>query len=515
MNWTFVSKNDHVGAAAGLIGLLLALSTPFEAVAQHAHYKLIDVGTLGGPNSGVGFEGFPLNALSSQGVIAACSDTSIADPNYPNFNPSMPQSAFELPQPNPMIFHAFEWKDGKLTDLGALPGVNSSCPNHISGDSLIAGASQNGVIDPNTGWPEIQAVLWRHGEPINLGTLGGSESYANSVNNRGQVVGLATNATPDPFGIGFGQQARAFLWENGHMHDLGTLGGPDAFAIDINDRGQVLGYSFINSIADAATGIPTGDGFLWENGKMIGIPDALGGTQVSPFFLSNKGEVLGAADLPGDLPGQEHPFLWKNGAFTDLGTLGGTQGRAQKINAAGQIIGDATFAGDVILPNGLVTLDHAVMWRNGEKLDLGTVENDACSQGFDINSHGQAVGWSGACDQSVLRAALWENGRPAVDLNTLTSSDTGIYVYFAVNINDRGEIAAAGTLPTGENRAVLLIPCDEEHPGVEGCDYSPMELSTVAASHTTPQRQMTPEEIGRIHTLLMKQHHGFMPRKIQ
>jgi probable HAF family extracellular repeat protein len=463
MNKSTAFKNS-AGVVIAMIGSLLALSAPFAAVAQHTHYKVIDVGTLGGPNSGVGFEGFPMNALSNQGVLTACSDTSSADPNYPNFNPNMPQSAFELPQPDPMIFHAFEWRDGRLTDLGALPGVNSSCPNHISRNSLIAGASQNGLIDPVTGWPEIQAAFWKHGGLINLGTLGGHESYANSVNNRGQVVGLATNATPDSFPFpGFGQQARAFLWEHGVMRDLGTLGGPDAFAIDINDRGQVLGFSFINSIPNAATGFPTGEGFLWDNGKMTDIPDPLGGTVVSPFYLSNRGEVVGAADLPGDLPGQEEPFLWENGTFTDLGTLGGTQGRAEKVNDSGQIIGDATFAGDVI--------DHAVIWQNGEKFDLGTVGSDACSQGFDINSQGQAVGWSGACDQSVLRAAIWERGGPMVDLNTLISPDTGIYIFFAVNINDRGEIAAAGLLPNGLTRAVLLVPCDKAHPDLEGCNY--------------------------------------------
>lgn len=439
------------------IGLLPVLAGAQESALRgadkrHHQYKLIDVGTLGGPNSGVGFEGFPMNALSSDGVLAACSDTAIADANYPNFNPSMPQSAFELPQPNPRIFHSFEWKDGRLIDLGALPGLNSSCPNHVSSNSLIAGASQNGTIDPITGWPEIQAVLWKHGRIIGLGTLGGYESFANAVNSHGQVVGQASNTTPDGFPFpGFGQQSRAFLWENGVMRDLGTLGGPDAFAIDINDRGQVLGFSFVDSVANASTGIPTGHGFVWENGKMTDIPDPLGGTIVSPFYLNNKGQVVGAADLPGDLPGQQHPFLWQNGVFTDLGTLGGNVGRAEKINDAEQIVGDATFSGDVI--------DHAVIWHEGMKSDLGTVGNDACSQGFDINSHSEVVGWSGSCDQSTLRASLWEPGGPMIDLNSLIPSNHGIYVYFAVNINDRGEIAAAGILPNGRNRAVLLIPC--------------------------------------------------------
>jgi hypothetical protein len=85
-----------------------------------------------------------------------------------------------------------------------------------------------------------------------------------------------------------------------------------------------------------------------------------------------------------------------------------------------------------------------------------------------------------------------------VDLNTLISSNPGIYVYFAVNINDRGEIAAAGALPNGDMRAMLLIPCDEDHPNIEGCDYSPMELAASHATDTAPQQQLTPQEISRI-----------------
>lgn len=67
-----------------------------------------------------------------------------------------------------------------------------------------------------------------------------------------------------------------------------------------------------------------------------------------------------------------------------------------------------------------------------------------------------------------------------VDLNTLIPPGSGIDVAAADSINDRGEISSEGGLPNGDNRAVLLIPCDENHPGVDGCDYSLVDASMVA-----------------------------------
>jgi len=454
------------------ITVFLTLAIPVQMTAQHTRYKLVDVGTLGGPNSSVGFEASPLNALSSEGVFAACAETATPDPNYPNFNPLILPSSYGLQQPDPMIFHAFQWKNGVLTDLGALPGIHSSCVSHISGNGLIAGQSETDTIDPITGWPEAQAVLWKRGRLINLGTLGGNESFTTSVNNRGQVVGLAESATPDPFPYpGFGQQARAFVWEKGRMRDLGTLGGPDAFAIEINDRGQILGVSFTNSTPQPTTGVPTFDGFLWENGTMTDIPDPLGGTQLSPYYLSNRGQVVGNANLAGDNFEQaRHPFLWEEGTFTDLGTFGGTIGDAYKINDAGQIVGEASFADGTY---------HAALWQRGEIFDLGTVANDPCSVALDINSRGQAVGWSGVCDQSAPRPFLWDKNAGMVDVNTLISADSGIYVFWASNINDRGEIAAAGLLPSGDIHAVLLIPCGADDSGCKD-GTTPNAVSTIS-----------------------------------
>ncbi len=194
------------------IMLLAALATRVGIAAQeqqqeqkkeHTRYKLIDLGTFGGPTSYFSTSGFGTQVLSNPAVVTGSADTSAPDPYAPNcFNPDC------------FLTHAFRWHEGVLADLGALPGTNSSAAGAINARGWIVGISENGVIDPLTGFPESQAVLWKDRQITSLGTLGGNESVAVYVNNGGQVVGFATNATPDPFSLfGLGTQIRTFLWE--------------------------------------------------------------------------------------------------------------------------------------------------------------------------------------------------------------------------------------------------------------------------------------------------------------
>jgi uncharacterized membrane protein len=229
-----------------------ALEIPVRLPAQeHLRYKLIDLGTLGGPQS------FGVNT-NNRGMAVGFADTTTPDPNYPNFNPGFVQ--------DPFIYHAFEWNNGALVDLEALPGKNSSSGG-VSASGLVAGQSLIGTINPLTGWPEGNAVFWKDGQIINLGTLGGHESAAGQVNSRGQVTGYAQNAIPDPLSIVYflflrlsnGTQTRAFLWdESKGMQDIGTLGGPDAFAPYINERGLYeLHTEFYNGCTHARP-VPVG-----------------------------------------------------------------------------------------------------------------------------------------------------------------------------------------------------------------------------------------------------------------
>src|ERR1035438_666762 len=191
-----------------------ALAISIQAWAQdgsmHHQYKLTQVGTLGGPDNDFSSSS---NYFDIQGGIVGFAATATADP----FSPNCFYDCF--------VDHAIKFQYGTLTGLGALPGTNSSVAIGVNDYGLIVGFSETGSVDPATGYPEYHAVVWEHGVIKDLGTFGGSVSYANAVNNWGQAIGSAANAVPDQYSqdIGCGgwncwpmsTQMRAFLGRHG------------------------------------------------------------------------------------------------------------------------------------------------------------------------------------------------------------------------------------------------------------------------------------------------------------
>ncbi len=417
-------------------------------------YRLIDSGTFGGPASYFqnGLDGI----LNDRGTAVGLANTADHDP----FDPFCITA-------NCFVAHAFRVKDGRVQDLGTLPGGASSAAQWISANGFIAGLSNNGATDPTfPGFPELRAVLWQHGQIVDLGTLpeGGFQSIANAVNNHREVVGLATNTTPDPFSfVGVPTQTRAFLWQNGVMQDLGTLGGPDAIAGFINDRGEITGPSYLP--IDPVTGTPSAvHPFFWKDGHMIDI-GSLGGTDSEPTAMNARGEVVGYSTLAGD--STLHPFLWRKGRLTDLGTLGGDTGLTNWINDAGDIVGKTDLAGPLSPQD-----HHAVLWTHGVIKDLGTLTGDSSSNAYFVNDRGQVVGTSEDRAHMLIgvgeHAFLWEDGGPMVDLNSLIPAGSSLQLTYAVAINDQGEIAGFGVPPGCApqdyefcGHAYILMPCDE------------------------------------------------------
>jgi hypothetical protein len=78
-----------------------------------------------------------------------------------------------------------------------------------------------------------------------------------------------------------------------------------------------------------------------------------------------------------------------------------------------------------------------------------------------------------------------------IDLNTLVAPGSGLQLLIAHSINDRGEIAGDGILANGDSHAFLLIPCDENQTGAQGCEnngtsaMTQSEAASVAHNATT------------------------------
>ena len=459
--------------------LFAALALPLQLAAQdqaksnhphqYHHYQINDVGTFGGPNSSYLLPAPGGRLLNNSGTAVGSADTPTADPYCLGVN-------FDC-----FVAHGFKWQNGVTHELGALPGfngLNNAAANWVNDSGLTVGTSENG-IDPLTGGLAVEAVLWgKDGSLTDLGTFGGNDGFGNAVNNRGQVAGVALNAIPDPYTavfIPFGAtQANAFLWtRSAGLQDLGTLGGTGSAAVLINERGQIAGWSFTNTTVNPTTGIPTLDPFLWD--KTVGMIDlgTLGGTSGQAYALNNRGQVVGQSNNTGDVTCRA--FLWdKTAGIRDLGTLGGEDAVAIALNDAGDVVGQAGVPGSVSCNEWPM---HAFLWRKGMMSDLGSLDGIPFSTALSINAKGQIVGNVG----DAVLATLWEDGGPLVDLNTLIPSNPGLVLFDALYINDSGEIAALGVLPDGVTiHSFVLTPCDDNHPGVEVCDYSMVDAATTA-----------------------------------
>lgn len=126
------------------------------------------------------------------------------------------------------------WEHGVPREIPNLGGATWNTPMAINDGGDVAGFSNIG--DDATGSPRLFAFLWTGGSIAhNLGALGDDNmSQAYGINARGQVVGRSC-----------GSVCRAFLYDNGVMHDLNELLEPAGHRLElarhINDAGVITG----------------------------------------------------------------------------------------------------------------------------------------------------------------------------------------------------------------------------------------------------------------------------------
>ncbi len=135
--------------------------------------------------------------------------------------------------------HVFFWNQKEGVSLLDLPG--SSIPKVFNNKKQIAGQyKENGFqrgffYDPVSGFCDI-------------GSLGGSNTWVMDMNAKGQIVGYSETGKLSPLRSGF-REIHAFIWHEGVMNDLGVLigdiglGGDESVASGISDRGDIIGHS--------------------------------------------------------------------------------------------------------------------------------------------------------------------------------------------------------------------------------------------------------------------------------
>ena len=296
-----------------------------------------------------------------------------------------------------------------MNDIGTLGGYQSWAAS-INEKGQVIGWSYT------FGNAAIHGFIWDENKMRDLGSLGGN-SYASGINENGQVVGcsyLADNETQ-----------HGFIWKDGKMTDLG-IPGVSSYAAGINDKGQVVGW--YNADDNSKT-----RGFIWENGKITDLGTL--GEDTYAVGINNKGQVIGYSYFEN---GTHHGFMWENGKMTDLGTLGGDNSEAAALNEKGQVVGNSNFAGKNISIHGFI-------WRNGEMIDLGTFGGDAYAVG--INDKGQVVGHS--YNSYGTYAFKWEDGK-VTNIGNLG----GDYSQ-ATAINENGQVVGWSSLSNGEKHVFI------------------------------------------------------------
>jgi probable HAF family extracellular repeat protein len=362
-----------------------------------------------------------------------------------------------------------------VTDLGTLGGFFTQA-------SLV---NDHGVVSGVSSLPDgtQHAVIWANGSLSDIGTpgLGGPNSLAIGVNEKGQVAVQAESSTLDPNNENFcayftGLECLPSRWQDGVMTQLPLLGGNNGTVNQINNRGEIAGIAE-NSTRDPdcpsaravnGTGPQVLDfeAVIWgAQGEVTQLSPLRGDTVGMAMWLNDSGQAVGTSGtcantvLPPFVVGP-HAVLWeKDGSVTDLGNLGGTANPALvgtgnvafAINNQGQVTGVSTLADN--------THTHAFLWtRDTGMQDLGTLPGDVNSAGLGTNNRGDVVGSSinGDVGTGSARAILWHNGA-MIDINTL-APDSPVYLLVAFGINDAGQIVGFGISASGEIHGFLATP---------------------------------------------------------
>lgn len=235
------------------------------------------------------------------------------------------------------------WLANGDTPQISVPGVAMLYDGSTSRPLASLGGSNNGAFDVNNEDTAVghstvagSAALWTavrylNGHVEELGVANGGQSTANAINDMGQIVGAGQ----------FGNGYYAYLWNGpGEFQVLGSLGGSSSYPNDINNHGVTVGDS---ELAPDPSGAIHSKAFVYENGQMTAL-DVFGSQNSTATAINERGQIVGGFVLGNS--GIVHPFFFDpQTGMHDIG-LPGMKSGAWDINEFGVIVGSAQRAPD-------------------------------------------------------------------------------------------------------------------------------------------------------------------------
>ena len=256
-------------------------------------------------------------------------------------------------------------------------------------------------------------------------------SIPRAINGRGQAVGWGSDS---PNLVDSLANIHALFFDGAKSRDLGTLGGKNSQAFNLNAGGQVVGTAQVTSGERHA--------FVWNRGRLRDLGTLPNAKYSAAYGINKAGDIVGVSAFDGL---NNHAVLWRKGKISDLGVLpNGSGSFARAINDRGQIVGFGRIEDDT----------HAFLYENGKMNDLGTLGKDP-SNANSINNAGEIVGAS-AIKGGRRHACLWRDGKP-FDLNLLIAKSEWT-LREAYNVNSRGQIVCLGANGSGVLYSLLLTP---------------------------------------------------------
>jgi probable HAF family extracellular repeat protein len=382
----------------------------------------------------------------------------------------------------------------RVTDLGTGGNDNGACAMSVNNQGwteIMTGnkvpGQQNSILGPLLNG---RALIDVDGFNLDLGTLGGLNSWMNwgEINDHGQVVGDSETAVPDPNGediCGFGTHLTClpFLWQNGHMSALPTVGGNNGQASAINNRGQIAGFAENGTVDSSCPPGTTNNRIqlpvLWEKGKAQPLPTG-SDPDGDALWINDQGQAVGYTETCGEAT--IHAVSWEDGTISPPLPDFGTGSIAYGNNNRGQIVGTVGSPDN--------TTQYGALWQNGVLTNLGLLAGDFGGEASGINDRGQVVGSNFDSNFNWSHAFIYQNG-VMTDLNTLFPATSNLFATMANKINERGQISGMAVVLSGPHagdvHAFLATPAHQS-----------MGRSVAEVAPTRPKSNL-PANVGEQH----------------